>query len=308
MTFNVENLFSRFAFNKRDQESYLAVADALDAPDRNDLVRAYHNILEDENRVATGLAVGAGNPDILCLQEVESLRVLDYFHGRFLRRMAREYDYRYLIEGNDPRGIDVAILSRYKIESVSSHRQQRIDNQRVWSRDCLEVDVKVHGKLLTVYVNHFKSMMGGRDATADRRRTQAQALVELIKDRFGGDPSGGAWVIAGDLNDYHQIDGSAVPSSLDELGIGSFCHDMLERQEPAERWTHYWAGGDECRQLDYILVSPAIHDATPSTALVDVIRQGLPHRAPFSGERFPRIGYDRPKASDHCPLMAELTF
>lgn len=302
MTFNVENLFARFNFSTHDEEGFLAVQAALDAPDRDALVRSYYNILQDENRVATGLAIAAGEPDIVCLQEIDSLRALDYFHDRFVERMAREYKYRVLIEGRDPRGIDVAIMSKYKIESVTTHRDDPI-----WSRDCLEVDVKVTGKIATLYINHFKSMMGGRDATDARRRRQAEGVVELIRDRFD-DPAQAPWVIVGDLNDYYHKDGTPEPSALEPLKIGEFCHDMLARLDDEERWTHYWAGGDEYTQLDYVLVSPLVDAKTVDTD-VQVVRRGTPYRAKrYTGERFPRTGYDRPKASDHCPLVAEVSF
>jgi hypothetical protein len=37
------------------------------------------------------------------------------------------------------------------------------------------------------------------------------------------------------------------------------------------------------------------------------VRKGQPLRANrYTGERFPGIGLDRPKASDHCPVVMEL--
>jgi hypothetical protein len=45
-------------------------------------------------------------------------------------------------------------------------------------------------------------------------------------------------------------------------------------------------------------------------AIPDIIRAGQPWRTPFpSGqevERYPRTGWDRPKASDHCPVAVTL--
>ena len=41
-----------------------------------------------------------------------------------------------------------------------------------------------------------------------------------------------------------------------------------------------------------------------------IIRNGQPYRTPFppgqAVERYPRIGWDRPKASDHCPVVMAL--
>ena len=46
----------------------------------------------------------------------------------------------------------------------------------------------------------------------------------------------------------------------------------------------------------------------------EIVRRGLPYRVPVRArnpdgtpfERYPRVGFDRPKASDHCPVVIEL--
>jgi hypothetical protein len=60
-------------------------------------------------------------PEVICLQEVDSFHALKAFHDRYLKRIAREeYPHKALIEGNDPRGIDVAVLSLHPIDSMST--------------------------------------------------------------------------------------------------------------------------------------------------------------------------------------------
>ena len=53
---------------------------------------------------------------------------------------------------------------------------------------------------------------------------------------------------------------------------------------------------------------------------VELLRRGLPYRVPLDpadpdrsiahlstrADRYPRVGWDRPKASDHCPLVVEI--
>ena len=61
-------------------------------------------------------------------------------------------------------------------------------------------------------------------------------------------------------------------------------------------------------QLDYILISPSLQDKNPNL-LPFIIRNGQPFRAErYEGERWPRIGYERPKASDHSPVIAEISY
>jgi hypothetical protein len=45
-----------------------------------------------------------------------------------------------------------------------------IRRERVFRRDCLEVDLKKDNKILPIFVCHFKSMSGGRDTTRPIRQ------------------------------------------------------------------------------------------------------------------------------------------
>lgn len=81
--------------------------------------------------------------------------------------------------------------------------------------------------------------------------------------------------------------------------------NVVNRLPTADRWTHFWAGGNEYRQLDYILLSKDLADASPGPPTV--VRNGLPYQAErYAGPRFDEVGQDTPKASDHCPVWAEV--
>ena len=160
------------------------------------------------------------------------------------------------------------------------------------------------------------------------RLAEATAVRRIIETRFG--PAHAAdkrWVICGDLNDYRErivIDGDewsghtftlveeTDPTSIDVLTAGGFCENPVERLAPMERWTLYHTRGPLERhlcQLDYIMLSRglATHNGEAKPA---IIRNGQPWRTIFpqgqQTERFPRIGWDRPKASDHCPVAITL--
>ncbi|ENR21772.1 endonuclease/exonuclease/phosphatase family protein [Brucella suis] len=95
------------------------------------------------------------------------------------------------------------------------------------------------------------------------------------------------------------------------LGDG-FAVNLVERRPVMDRWTLYHTRGPLERhlcQLDYIMASPAFA-AKNEHAVPDIIRRGQPWRTIFPPEqnvdRYPRTGWDRPKASDHCPVSVTL--
>lgn len=132
-TFNCENLFARFRFR-----SNVKVANATkDGFTINDLA---FDFLKPDEKTLTGQAIRALDADVIALQEVENFDVLKRFRNEYLKPMKCTHGV--LIEGNDPRFIDVAVLSRYPLTRIVTHQELRSGNSSLFSRDCLEVDVK----------------------------------------------------------------------------------------------------------------------------------------------------------------------
>ncbi|MGH6931218.1 MAG: endonuclease/exonuclease/phosphatase family protein [Dongiaceae bacterium] len=299
-TFNVENLFARYRFRSNFDPT------AEDGFTINNLA---FDIYDETDKQITALAIKKANADVLCLQEVESLPVLDRFNSRYLA--GEGYVHRVLVDGNDPRHIDVAVLSRYPIANVRSHRHERDanDSAALFSRDCLEVDIDAGGRLLVLYVNHFKSMMGGRKETRPRRIEQVNRVKQIVEARWkpGFD---GNFVVLGDFNDY--IDGASdAVSSVRSLVEHGKLVNVLRHLDKNEQWTHYFAGGkknEKTKQLDYLMVGKGLFQRAGSPR-PEVVRDGLPFRAvDYVGPRFPGVGDDNPKASDHCPLTLAIPF
>ena len=317
MTFNVENLLARFRFRKYEKENLATLLDIDSDLDRANLVRTHWNVVNNENRVMTALTIREANPDVICLQEVENMLALTEFRKRYLRRLLKkygDYEYAYLIEANDRRGIDVAVLSRYRIVSVTSHQEMawkikypgEAKEEPVFRRDCLGVDVKYKGKLLPIFVCHFKSMMGDKARNEAIRRAEAEAVRHIIEERFGPETADSDWLIVGDLNDFTGVKRKLTAKHPLYPLLKDFAVDLVRRRKADEQWTHFYAGGDEYRQIDYMLASPALAHKNAGVK-PEIFRQGMPYRAEeYKGTRWPRVGWDRPKASDHCPAMVEL--
>ena len=290
-TFNAENLFARYKFKR----NFDPVAE--DGFSINDLA---FDINDETAKQITARAIKEVKADILALQEVDNLKVLDRFISRYVPEL--KYNYRILIDAFDPRNIDVALVSKFPIKNVTTHRHERNKKNTagLFSRDCLEVDVEINKKIITIYVNHFKSMLYSREETYDRRKEQADRVAEIIEERWSPSNYEGNYAVVGDFNDYLEGN-SAIAGLVSHPGLVN----VSERRAKNDRWTHYWAGGNEYRQLDFILLSPQL--AKENQKAPEIMRKGLPYRAEkFKGKRFDFVGDSEPKASDHCPIYIDI--
>ena len=296
-TFNCENLFARYKF-RSNVDPRTAVVDGWLANSRR------FSLNDDDAKRITGNAIEETHADVVALQEVENLDTLKRFRSRHIDRGRRRFPYVALIDGNDPRLIDVAVMSKHPITRIRTHQHlKRTPSSRyyIFSRDCLEVDIAVGNKSLTLFVQHYKSMIGGRSETRQRRLRQVEATRSIIEGRFGRSNTGKhPWMVLGDFNDYME-----EGTSLTGLVNWSQTEDVLSRLPAPERWTHYWAREDKYRQLDYILLSRSLAEASPGHP--QIVRQGLPRRARrYAGTRFRGVGQNKPKASDHCPVAMDV--
>lgn len=296
-TFNCENLFARYKFRS-------APPLPEDGFSINDLA---FEIQSTRSKRITARAIKDIDADVICLQEVENQPLLDRFNSEFLgASQTKRYRHRVLLDGNDLRHIDVAILSRYPIVSVRSHRHDRnpANTAQLFSRDCLQVTLDAGGAPLTLYANHFKSMIGGRKETQPRRKDQAEGMAAILTRDFGAERAGD-FVVLGDLNDYPQR-GAGTTTALDALLDDDTLVNVIERLPRDERWTHYYAGENEYRQLDYLLVSKQLDQASGTPLPLRELR-GLPWRADAVDiDRYEDVGVNDPKASDHVPIAVDV--
>ncbi len=191
--------------------------------------------------------------DLVCVQEVENRFVLEQFNRDYLGGMGYEV---VLFEGNDKRGIDVALLSRLPVGAVSSYRHLEFagadgEPQR-FRRDLLRVSV---GAPLDadVYVVHLKSQHGG-DAADAVRLAEASAAAGVLAAELERDPDYRA-LIAGDFNDVPE---SPTLQALFDVGLVDPCRGLLEPTYNREPYR---------TRIDFLLLTPALAEGVVSAAI-----------------------------------------
>lgn len=219
-TFNVNNLFSRFNFRAElpaaaKRAATLRRTVTFDLTDPTSVgLRRYQGTLVMGKPLAERQLVARRirdmDLDVLAVQEVEDIETLRRFNQDDLQAM---YPFSVLIEGNDPRLIDVGVLSKYPLGAVVSwqHARHPADLGRpVFSRDLLQVEVlnRQHSAtILTLFNTHLKSQFisprgdrdRGKQEADERRRRQAEVIALLVQARLGPDAP---FVIVGDMNDH----------------------------------------------------------------------------------------------------------
>jgi endonuclease/exonuclease/phosphatase family metal-dependent hydrolase len=249
-------------------------------------------------RKSTADVIKALKADVVCVVEAENRPTLVSFNTYTLPRSAR-FDYVMAIDGNDTRGIDVGLLSRFKLGDIRSHVYDRDSRGRIFSRDCLEIDVQLpNQKPLTVLCNHLKSKGYGSQAENDaKRKRQTKQISKILGDY---DLSRDFVVVAGDMNDTPGSD--PMKPLLDVRDL----HDVLELgfgSDMNRRWTYKYRS--QKNQIDYVLVSKPLKEAFQSAG---VERRGIYGIKSITGQTpFKSVTRPSDAASDHGGIWAEFS-
>lgn len=226
--------------------------------------------------------IKAASPDVLALQEVENEALLTRLNTALAPLSLPNVK---LIPTRDPRGINVALMSRFPITNAISHASDRLFapdgyGPLYYSRDCLEVHLDVGGnRRAVVLVNHQISQL--EDSTNSERKRQAQALrTREIGDALLREIPGRPVIITGDMND----EPSSATMNLYFSG-GAFV-DIGTRVGSTDRWTYRYSG-DKLR-FDYIIPDKASSNWVKSVQFVH--------------------GTDVTAASDHEPAVMTMTY
>ncbi|MFQ6105199.1 MAG: endonuclease/exonuclease/phosphatase family protein [Candidatus Glassbacteria bacterium] len=221
--------------------------------------------------------------DIIALQEVESREVLRRFRRRFLQDMG--YGEPVLIEGNDMRGIDVALLSRIPVGPVTSYRHLQVTsadyrNPR-FERDLLRVRMCPEDDFwFDIYVVHLKS---GRRVDDIKKRMSEAIKVREILDGELKRYEGYRFILVGDFNDSRKSDVIRLIEGKGKRKLFCLNDELPEDQGFTFVWKSIRA------QFDYIFCSPSMKGFY------------------VEGSARVIIGEDVSIASDHMPVIASFS-
>lgn len=231
------------------------------------------------HRKAIGVVLAALDPDVAVLQEVENEAALaDLVESE----LGGKYTAIGLVDGNDPRAIDIGIISKIPLEKVVSHKDEQFPlNGTVgptyrFSRDCPEYHFTYNGRKIVLLGAHFKAK---EDDNPNKRLAEAQRTRAIADSLVAADPSRGI-VVLGDFND---LPGS--PPYLAVLGEGDGVYTNAPDFVAAnDRWTYDYQGALEL--VDHQM-SNAFFAGMLDQASVVI-----------------RHGNDVEAATDHSPVLA----
>ena len=230
-----------------------------------------------------------GGPTLIAVQEVESL---DALNALVTSPDLAPLGYgTVLLEGLDPRGIDVGLLYRRDRVTFVSATQRNVctakdygfgeqeercsvlgdgtlDGHFLAARPPLVVSLTIEGPSgafpLTAIVTHFKSR-GGDDpegrAFASRRTDEAKLVADIVNDLLATDPNA-AIVTLGDFNDFADSEPLRVLTTTAPL------QNLSPLVPQAERYSYIFNGLSQV--LDHILVTPRLRAALIRSSFVHV--------------------------------------
>jgi endonuclease/exonuclease/phosphatase family metal-dependent hydrolase len=136
-------------------------------------------------------------PDLIALQEVESGEVLQDLAGALSKH---GYAWSHFAN-NSGMSLGLGVLSRLPLDGIKVH-SVNIDGD-VAPRPVLETRIAAGDEALTLFVCHWKSKLGGEDATEAARRASARIILRRIRELEEHEPAIPV-IIMGDLNENHD--------------------------------------------------------------------------------------------------------
>lgn len=172
--------------------------------------------------------------DVVLLQEIETEAILQDIQQE-LRNNGHDYSVAVHGEIGVPGSIDVAVLARGALNSVTKHRQNRLPLEgggtTTFAREFLEVALTTEsGQAMTVFAAHFLSKVNDNEP---RRIAEGQGARNIVAAAAQRLPD--SWVVfGGDLND--TPDSETLQRITDDGGLLRYAADKTAAEQATYRY------------------------------------------------------------------------
>ena len=313
VSYNVENLFDTINSPQFADDEFTPSGIKAWTYDR------YKKKLNDLARVVLSIP-GKKLPAVIGLSEIENRQVLeDLANQRGLRKGEYEIVHE---DGQDPRGIECALLYRPDLFKYKSHEYVPI-------ADPLDPDylyrgiLHVHGKgpdgsSLHIFVNHWKSRSGGELETERQRMFSAITLRKQM-DLLMARESDFKVIVMGDFNDEPTnrslTNGLSALNKRRNIQMGDYYNLFYDLHNIEGKGTYNYQG--KWNMLDQIIVSYSLLDqerglTTGYNRGVILKEEWMLYVSEKYGESLPSATYGGPEyyggPSDHLPIFVEFTW
>ena len=313
VSYNVENLFDTVNSPLFEDDDFTPAGSRQWTYERyekkvGDLAKVIRSVHEKELPALIGLA------------EVENRQVL----GDLIRqRGVRRGDYRIVHEdGEDPRGIECALLYRPDLFSYRSHKYIPIDDPvdpDYPYRGILHVSGRgPDGSSLHLFVNHWKSRSGGQAETERQRMFSAITLRKQL-DLLLARESDFKVIVMGDFNDEPTnrsiARGLSALNKRHNLYMGDHYNLFYDLHNAEGKGTYHYQG--TWNMLDQVIVSYNLIDQERGlTTTFDgghiLMEEWMLYKNERYGEMLPSATYGGPDyyggVSDHLPVYVVFTW
>ena len=313
VSYNVENLFDTIDSPITEDDEFTPSGTKAWTRER------YEKKLNDLSRVISSLS-GGELPALIGMCEIENRAVLeDLIQTQGLRTGA----YRIVHEdGEDPRGIECALLYRPDLFTCESHSyvpiEDPVDPDYLY-RGILHVRGRgPDGSTLHVFVNHWKSRSGDQQITERQRMYSAMTLRKQMDMLTAMEPDS-KLIVMGDFNDEPTnrslTEGLSALNKRRNIRPGDYYNLFYDLHNMEGKGTYNYRG--TWNMLDQIIVSyNLLNQSVGLSAAYESGRIFREDRMMYLSERYgellPSATYGGPEyyggPADHLPVYVELSW
>jgi len=313
VSYNVENLFDTINSPQYEDDEFTPSGSKVWTYER------YSKKLNDLGRVLLSIP-SKELPAIIGLAEIENRAVLeDLCQVRGLRKGEYEIVHE---DGQDPRGIDCALLYRPDLFKYKSHEYVPIEDPvdpAYLYRGILHVHGKgPDGSSLHIFVNHWKSRSGGVEETERQRMFSAISLRKQM-DKLLARESDFKVIVMGDFNDEptnrSMTNGLSAHNKRRNIQMGDYFNLFYDLHNISGKGSYNYRGN--WNMLDQIIVSYNLLNqerglSTGYESGMILKEEWMLYESEKYGEKLPSATYGGPEyyggPGDHLPIYVEFTW